>query len=132
MTWVKFESRFPMHRKVRKLSDAAFRLNVSAVCWALDMGTDGFIPADDLDLVSDVRRPHAAAAELVARDLWHPVNLDTTSNTTDLVGWTIHDFLDYQPTAADVARRKAEAAERQRRHRESHRDTTTGRITTPP
>jgi hypothetical protein len=43
MPWAKFDDRYPWHRKVRPLSDAAFRLDVSAICWCAENLTDGVI-----------------------------------------------------------------------------------------
>ena len=40
MPWAKFDDRYPWHRKVRGLSDAAFRMDVSAVCWCAENLTD--------------------------------------------------------------------------------------------
>lgn len=108
MTWARFEDRFPWHRKVRGLSDAAFRLHVSAVCWCNEHLTNGHVPAEDLPLASDVRRPTQAVAELVRRGLW-----DTTDD-----GWCIHDFLSYNESKATITARREADAERKRRGRD--------------
>jgi hypothetical protein len=100
MPWVRFDDRFPTHRKVRRLSDAAFRLHVSAIHWCAEHLTDGHVPADELDLVSDVRDPKAAVAELEPK-LWEPLE----------DGWLIHDFLEYQPSAAEVRSTRAKRAD---------------------
>lgn len=105
MAWVKLDDRFARHRKVRKLSDAAFRLHVSAMCWAAEEETGGYIPSDELALVSDVRRPDTALEELVDRHLWE-VRED---------GWEIHDFADYNPTpekAAEIREKRRLAGQR--------------------
>lgn len=107
MTWVRFEDRFPWHRKVRGLSDAAFRLHVSAVCWCCEHLTDGVVPTADLPLVSDVKRPEKAVAELVQRGSW-----DVTST-----GWSIHDFLVYNESREVVLARREADAERKRKWR---------------
>ncbi|MEY9864149.1 hypothetical protein ABH935_009803 [Catenulispora sp. GAS73] len=108
MPWAKFDDRMPSNRKVRLLSDAAFRLYVSSVCWCSEQLTDGRIATEELRIVSDVRDPETAAGELVARKLWEPVE----------GGWLVHDFHDYNPTAAAVLDERAKAAERQRRARD--------------
>lgn len=111
MPWARFDDRFPSNRKIRKLSDAAFRLYVSAVCWSGENLTDGFVADDDLMIVSDVRDPETAAEELVRRELWEQV----------AGGWLIHDYFDYNPRAAQVkAEREAKSA-RQQRWRENKR-----------
>lgn len=111
MTWAKFEDRFPWHRKVRGLSDAAFRLHVSAVCWSCEHLTDGAIPADDLPLVSDVKRTGPAVAELVRRGLWDEVQ----------DGWEVHDFLIYNESREVVLARREADAERKRKGREGRK-----------
>lgn len=108
MTWVRFEDRFPWHRKVRGLSDAAFRLHVSAVCWSVEHLTDGQIEDAELALVSDVRKPTQAAAELEQKGLW-----DVQPG-----GWEIHDFLTYNESRAVVTARREADADRKRRGRE--------------
>ena len=111
MPWARFDERYPSHRKVRPLSDAAFRLDVSAVCWSSEHLTDGFVSTDDLALVSDVKRPKAAANELVKRGRWDEVD----------GGWAIHDFHIYNPSSDKVRADREAAAERQRRAREAAR-----------
>lgn len=117
MTWAKFDDGYPMDRKVRPLSDAAFRLDVSGICYTARHGFDGHIPADDLGIVSEVRRPDVAVAELVKRGRWHEPDHGCESKHCRPIkdGWLIHDYLAYNPTAEQVreireARAKAGAA----------------------
>jgi hypothetical protein len=106
MPWVRLDDRFPSHRKVRLLSDAAFRLYVSAVCWSAESLTDGVIKTAELRLVADVRAARKRAEELVNCGLWEEVSG---------VGWRIHDYHEYNPTAEQVrADRKAKSARQQR------------------
>ncbi len=106
MPWVRLDDRFPSHRKVRLLSDPAFRLYVSAVCWSAENLTDGVIGTKELRLVSDVRSAPKRAQELVDHGLWDVI---------DGVGWRIHDYLEYNPSAEKVrADRKAKTARQQR------------------
>ncbi|MEU3219999.1 hypothetical protein [Streptomyces sp. NPDC006971] len=108
MPWVRLDDRFPSHRKVALLSDRAFRLYVSALCWSSENLTEGRILAKELPLVSRVRGPKAAAAELEAAGLWDRAE----------TGWVIHDYLEYNPDRARVqADREANAA-RQKAFRE--------------
>lgn len=108
MPWVRFDDRFPTHRKVRRLSDAAFRLHVSAIHWCSEHLTDGHIPDAELELVSDSRSPRRAVGELERAGLWHAVD----------DGWEIHDFLEYQPSASKVKAEREAKRERQERWRE--------------
>jgi hypothetical protein len=104
MPWVRLDDRFPSHRKVALLSDRAFRLYTSALCWSSENLTEGRILPKELPLVARIRGHKAAAAELEAAGLWDPTE----------VGWVIHDYLIYNPDRARVqADRQANAARQQ-------------------
>lgn len=106
MPWARFDDRFPSNRKVRPMSDGAFRLYVSAICWSAENLTDGVIKTAELGLVADVRSARTRAVELTNCGLWEPI---------PGVGWRIHDYHDYNPTADQVrADRKAKTARQQR------------------
>ena len=113
MPWVRFDDQFPIHRKVEGLSDAAFRLHISAIFWCARNLTDGFVPVEDLEsaVPRRMRRPGKFVAELVARKLW--VEVDD--------GWQIHDYLDFQPSREKVERERKAKAERQARWLEKRR-----------
>lgn len=69
MSTVRLDSRFASGRFVQSLSDRAFRLHVSAICWSAEYMTAGVIPAEILRFF--VRRgSRAAAEELVTCGLW--------------------------------------------------------------
>jgi len=91
---LKFDDQFPIHRKVSRLSDAAFRLHVEAIFWCARNLTDGFIGQGDLVSVSRYRRPQGYVAELVNGGLWDVVD----------DGWQIHDYLDWQDSRDKVLR----------------------------
>lgn len=128
MPWVFFDDQFPIHRKVTRLSDAAFRLHVSAIFWCARNLTDGVVPEEDLDDVSaQVRTPARFVPELLKRNLWHEAGESCPSEMCPAPspdGWVIHDYLDIQPSKDKVARRRKDNAERQRRYRERHQDDT--------
>lgn len=124
MTWVRLDDDFPSHRKIRRLSDAAFRLQVSGLCWASKYTTDGRIAADELTMVTEIDDrddPQAylrAAAELVDRNVWHTARHDCPTCPTSKDGWVIHDYLAVNPSAVQVKQQREQAAERQRKSRE--------------
>jgi len=60
-----------------------------------------------------MKRPEKFVAELVEAGLW-----EVTDN-----GWELHDFLDYQPSKAQVTADRKKTAERQKRWRERHSET---------
>lgn len=109
MPWVRLDEHFPEHRKILAAGGDAAWLHVCAISYAARNLTDGHIPATVLDRLSDRRHPAKLAARLVEVGLWQLAP----------DGWMIHDFLDYQPSAAKVREGRDAAAERQRRAREA-------------
>jgi len=107
MPWVKLDDRFPSHRKVALLSDRAFRLHVSAICWCAENLTDGHISDRELTLVANIRAIKATAKQLEEAGVW-----DRTDE-----GWLIHDYLDYNPSREQVLLERKRNAERQERFR---------------
>jgi hypothetical protein len=108
MPWVRLDDRFPSHRKVALLSDRAFRLHVSAICWCAENLTDGHISDRELPLVAHMRGVKATAQQLQNAGLW---------DRTD-TGWVIHDYLDYNPSREQVIADRKKNAERQERFRQ--------------
>lgn len=80
MTWVKIDDHLPTHPKVIGLSDKAFRLYVSSICFSSANQTDGEILPAALPALGGTPK---LAAELVAVALW-----DTSRK-----GWAVHDYL---------------------------------------
>jgi hypothetical protein len=107
MPWARLDDRFPTHPKVRPLSDAAFRLHVSALCWTAENLTDGRIESRQLRYVSDVKQPTRAAKELVESGLWH----------VGESGWSINDWHEYNPSREEVLTRRQNETEKKRRQR---------------
>ncbi|MFI8933750.1 hypothetical protein ACIG3E_39535 [Streptomyces sp. NPDC053474] len=70
---------------MRFLSDGAFRLYVSAICWSAENLADGVITPGELRQVVDTRAPRRQAEELVAAKLFEEL---------PGVGWRIHDYHD--------------------------------------
>ncbi|MFB7162292.1 hypothetical protein [Streptomyces sp. NPDC056242] len=108
MPWVRLDDRFPSHRKVALLSDRAFRLYVSALCWCSENLTEGRILDRELPLVARLRGAKKAAAELEEVHLWDRVD----------GGWEIHDYLEYNPDRAKVKAERASNAARQQAFRD--------------
>lgn len=129
MPWVRLDDRFPSHRKVALLSDRAFRLHVSALCWSSENLTEGKILERELAVIARVRGLKAAASELQSAGLWDRLE----------DGWEIHDYLEYNPDRAKVqAERSANAArqkafrERRKAEREAERDAERNGVTHKP
>jgi hypothetical protein len=118
MPWVKLDDRFPSHRKVALLSDRAFRLHVSAICWCAENLTDGRISDRELPLVAHIRGIKATAKQLEDAGVWDRID----------DGWMIHDYLDYNPSREQVLLDRKKNAERQERFRRRKN----GKPTPPP
>src|SRR6266498_1624834 len=115
MVWGRLDDMYPLNRKVRPLSDAAFRLDVSGICWSNKNKTDGRVPAADLGTVSDARRPKRAVVELVHWGRWHEPGHDCDRCPQISDGWVIHDFPDYNRLLAQTEEIRGKRAEAGRR-----------------
>jgi hypothetical protein len=109
MPWARLDDMLPVHPKIRTLSDSAFRLYISAICWSSLHRTNGHVPSNQLRFVSDVRRAQQCADQLVQAGLW-----ETADD-----GWCIHDYLEYQPSAEKVRQEREAKRQRQERWRRS-------------
>lgn len=123
MGWGKFDDRYALNRKVRPLSDAAFRLDVSAILWCNAQLTDGRIEPDELAQVSDVKAPTKAAAELVRRGRWHPAGkgcgTDECPPGEPGDGWQIHDYLEFNESKKIIEARRTADRNRKKKPRGS-------------
>src|SRR5690606_30018317 len=119
MPWVRFDDQYPIHRKVKPLSDSEMRFHIEAIFWCERIRTDGFVPAEDVSDVSAVRRPHRVIPRLVARGLLHEAGHICDSPKCPPApgghGWVLHDYWDYQPSKQKV--RAEREAKRQRQER---------------
>lgn len=102
MTWVRLDDGIYDHPKILAVSASDRLLYVWGLCWSSRHGTDGLIPASALPyLALFAGADNDAADRLVRAGLWHPLD----------GGWTVHDFTDYQPSAAEVAELRRKRAE---------------------
>jgi hypothetical protein len=96
---VNLDDAFTDHPKVAGLSDRAFRLHVSGICYSNRHLTDGLVPASVVPRL--VGGSHGKAlVELIDRGMWRHV-LDGA--------YEIHDYLDWNRSREQVL------AERERR-----------------
>ena len=98
MTWAKIDDLMPEHPKVLRLSSDAFRVHVSAICYASRNLTDGAIA--DAALHS-LRATDAVVHELKRANLWERERGK---------GWQIHDYLEYNPSREQVLAQRQERA----------------------
>lgn len=106
--WLRIDDRMHSHRKVVSLSNAALGLWLRCASWSAGHETDGFVPDDVVrDYSADPWRKYRERAALIRAGLW---------NETD-GGVVFHDWLDFNPSAAELAEIRQAAATRQRRSR---------------
>ena len=109
MGWVRLDDNFADHPKVVGLSDTAFRLFITGLCYSNRQLTDGVIPYQIVNSwVGD--NPMKPSDELEDQNLWERVDK----------GFLIRSYAEYQPTKEKVNKKRNEAKERLRRYREKH------------
>lgn len=98
MSWVKLDDAFFDHPKIANLSDAAKVAYLEGICYCNRNLTDGFIPYKK---AQDMAGKSRVIAELVPA-LW-----ELTER-----GFTVHDYLDYQPAREQVLAQREAARQR--------------------
>ena len=103
MSWVRLDDAAPEHRKLLKLAELAKqgdRGAAAAWLWVCGLAycnrqpaRDGFIPRAKVAQLYPVRGAAGLAARLVEVGLWEQRD----------GGFAVHDYNDYQPSAADAA-----------------------------
>lgn len=116
MTWVRIDDCFPDHRKVEGLSDGAFRVIVSALCYANRNETDGRLNARDLAKLGATKK---RIDELLEAGLFE----------RDDSGIRIHDYHDYQPSKAKRQAEREATRERVAEHRAAKRNAKRNAVT---
>src|SRR5258706_12976308 len=107
MPWFRLDDSFHSHPKVIAAGNEAIGLYVRCGTHAAEHLTDGFVGKD----VALSYGSTALADTLVRTRLWHRAR----------GGWTIHDYLDYNPSREAVEKERKASAERQRRKRGTQR-----------
>lgn len=116
MTWGRVDENAPHHPKVHRVGLEGFGFHVAAVCFSNRFLTDGRIRPDELTLIFPGVTKAAAvklARRLVDAELWEENG----------AAWRIHDFLDYNPSAAEVRQDREAARARQQARRQRLRGT---------
>ena len=107
MPWFRMDDSFHSHPKVIAAGNEAVGLYVRCGTYAAEHLTDGFVDREVVLLYGST----ALAATLVRTRLWHRAR----------GGWTIHDYLDYNPSREAVENERKQKAERQRRWLEARK-----------
>jgi hypothetical protein len=98
--------------KVIGLSDKAFRLWITALVYCARNLTDGAISELAIRSLApncQIDRPLSVVKQIVEAGLF---------DETD-AGWLVHDFLEYNPSRAEMDRKRAKTRERKRRYDQS-------------
>lgn len=113
MGWVRIDDNFADHPKVIALSDTAFRLFITGLCYSNRQLTDGLIPYQIVNAwVGD--NPEKPSDELEDQNLWEREDK----------GFKIRSYEEYQPTKEKVTKKREEARERLKKYREGLKDET--------
>lgn len=107
MPWVRIEDGMDEHPKVAGLSEEAFALHMHAILYASRALTDGVVARGMVRRLSKAEDVRPLLRELVSAGLW----LEHEH------GFAIHDYLDYQPSRAEVLELRAANTDRKRRQR---------------
>lgn len=110
MSWLKVSDTLHKHQKVMDVQLSAMGLWVLAGSWSRDLGTDGFVPRVAANRLCGLNEDvDELASILVDAGLWE------SAERNGKVGWIFHDWTDYQRTAVDDERLKAQRSEAGRR-----------------
>jgi hypothetical protein len=113
MTWVKIDDSFPNHPKIVGLTDKAFRIHISGLCYCGTYLTDGFVPMTIAARFANEDMQYIV--ELTQAGLWREAPQDN--------GFHIHDYLAHQTSKTQVEEKRQTVRERQKRYRERHKVT---------
>jgi hypothetical protein len=105
MPWVKLDDGFMEHPKVVAAGGHATLLFVAGLCYCARNLTDGKIPAAMVPRLTDLTAPMKLARKLVVVGLWEEIE----------GGYLVHDWLDWNPSAAETLAKRAAASETKRK-----------------
>lgn len=102
MPWVRLDEDFAEHPKVVTAGPLAMAMHVAGLCYANRNSTDGRIPRPIakrlIDLDDFTQSWEDVVADLLTAGMW----------TETEQGFEIHDYLEYQPSKADVEAKRAD------------------------
>lgn len=108
MAWLRIDDRVRTHPKIANAGPAAAWLWFCGVCYCREHLTDGYIPKSVVgSLAMNLPSPFRHATKLVEVRLWEDA----------LGGYQVHDFLDWNPSKAEVLANRVSEADRKRTER---------------
>lgn len=116
MAWTRHDDRRPFTAKMAALSDAAYRLDDELLSWCAANGTDGRVSARLMPTISPRSARRRVVEELVANGRLHRAGEVHCGHprcpTPGLDGYSVHDYLQYNPTAAEAISEREATAQR--------------------
>ena len=109
MVWIRIDDQIAHHPKFLAAGPLASWFWICGNAYCNKYLTDGFIPESALGALGGVTGAKRLAERLVDVGLW----------TKDGTGFRVHDFHDYNPTAAQVKQKRKEDRDRKRHGKES-------------
>lgn len=117
MPWVQLDDRIASHPKIVRAGPEAAWMWAAAIAYCNLHLTDGFVPARALTTLGPYARPRQVADRLVeARKPGGQHGLFERRGDD----YAVHDYLQHNPTAEEVLRRRAEAAAKKAKQRGGH------------
>lgn len=104
MSWVKLDHAMPSHPKMLGLTAGEFALFIEALCYCSQHETDGILPQNAGKTMRFWTEKRSKT--LQERSLWK------TENDGGNVVLRIHDYLDYQPSKANLQAERAATRDR--------------------
>lgn len=95
--WARFQGDFPTHPKVVRLTDGAFRLHASGICYCAQYLTDGIVPREVVATLVPTYDPKDLTA-LVKAGLWVKDDREAA--------YRIHDYLEWNRSRAQINRER--------------------------
>lgn len=108
MAWLRIDDRVRTHPKIAQAGPAAAWLWFCGVCYCREHLTDGFLPKPVIPtLALNLPNPWRHAARLVEVRLWEDA----------VGGYLVHDFLDWNPSKAEVLSMRDKERDKKRTQR---------------
>lgn len=122
MVWARFDDGFWTHQKVLMAGNEAVGAFVRMVCYSCNQLTDGFVP---------MKVARFIAPPSVLRKLMDVGLLEAPANGQP-EGYSVHDFLTYQPSRESVESEREKTKSRVAKHRENNVNVPQRNGVTPP
>jgi len=124
MAWVRIDDKFTEHPKLVQAGPLGVAMQIAALCYANRHLTDGELPANIVArFMPTVCYDPETGEEITWRDVADRLVEIGIWHKTD-GGYLIHDYLEYQPSKADVEAERAAARERMARIRSKRKANT--------